>query len=209
MTASTVSSDPERRSLPSAPQLMVWAAALFASFALISAFVITSSIAVFTSSTDAAGNSFSAGTIDLVDDDLAAVMFTATDMYPGQSVTDCITVTYQGTIADPSAVRLYSGGYTDSGDLGSYLNLTVEEGTGGSFGDCTGFVLENAIESGGTFVDFDSTHTSYATGAGVWDPASTPVSKTYRVTVALDVAAPDAEQGESVTAQTFTWEVQS
>ena len=124
-------------------------------------------------------------------------------------MTDCITVTYQGTIANPSGVRVYSGGYTDSGDLDTYLNLTIEEGNGGSFGDCTGFTLENTIESGGTLSDFDTAHTNYATGAGVWDPASTPETKTYRITVELDAATPTAEQGESVTALTLTWEVQS
>jgi predicted ribosomally synthesized peptide with SipW-like signal peptide len=183
--------------------------ALLVSLAVVSVLIVQRSVAVFTATTDSTGNSFSTGTVDLVDDDLGAAMFTATGIVPGQSVTDCIVVTYQGIVADPSGVKLYSGGYTDSGDLDTYLNLTIDEGTGGTFGDCTGFTLENTIESGGTLSDFDTTHTSYATGAGVWDPSSTPESKTYRITVALDAAAPDAEQGESVTAATFTWEVQS
>jgi predicted ribosomally synthesized peptide with SipW-like signal peptide len=183
--------------------------ALLVTLAVVSGLIVQRSVAVFTATTDSPGNSFSTGTVDLVDDDLGAAMFTATGMVPGQSVTDCIVVTYQGTVADPSGVKLYSGGYTDSGDLDTYLNLTIDEGTGGTFGDCTGFGLENTIESGGTLSDFDATHTSYATGAGVWDPSSTPESKTYRITVELDAAAPDAEQGESVTAATSTWEVQS
>jgi predicted ribosomally synthesized peptide with SipW-like signal peptide len=182
---------------------------LAVSLVVASAVVITTSVAVFTDTTDNTGNSFTAGDVDLVDDDSAATMFTVTNMVPGDSVTDCIVVTYQGAITDPAAVRLYSGGYTDSGDFDTYLNLTIEEGTGGSFGDCTGFTLQNTIETGGTLSDFDTAHTSYATGAGVWDPSGTPESKTYRVTVELDSAAPDAEQGESVTALTFTWEVQS
>jgi predicted ribosomally synthesized peptide with SipW-like signal peptide len=189
--------------------VVAWIFAFVASMVVVSVVVVTSSIAAFTDTTDTAGNTFSTGTVDLVDDDSAAVLFTATDMIPGQSVTDCITVTYQGTVANPGGVKLYTGGYVDSGDLDTYLNVTIEEGTGGSFGNCTGFALENTIETGGTLSDFDTTHTNYATGAGVWDPATTPVSKTYRFTVELDTAAPDAEQGESVTAATFTWEVQS
>ena len=187
----------------------MWLVALPVSLVVVSVLVVSSSVAAFTSSTSNTGNSFTAGTVALVDDDLAAVMFTVTDMDPGTTTTDCITVTYQGSVADPAAVKIYSGGYTDSGDYDTYLNLTIEEGSGGSFGDCTGFSSENTIESAGTLSDFDTAHTNYATGAGVWDPASTPESKTYRVTVALDAAAPDAEQGESVTAMTFTWEVQS
>ncbi len=35
-------------------------------------------------------------------------------------------------------------------------------------------------------------------------PASTPASKTYRITVKLDAAALDLDQGESVTAMTLT-----
>ena len=199
----------ERHRRGSVPSALVWLFALPISLVVVSVLVVSSSVAAFTSSTDNAGNSFTTGTVDLVDDDLAAVLFTVTNMEPGTTVTDCIEVTYQGTVANPAAVEIYSGGYTDSGDLDTYLNLTIEEGTGGSFGNCGGFTLENTIESGGTLSDFDTAHTNYATGAGVWDPAATPESKTYRITVELDAAAPDAEQGESVTALTFTWEVQS
>ena len=191
------------------PAALVWLVALPVSLVVVSVLVVSSSVAAFTSTTSNAGNSFTAGTVALVDDDLAAVIFTVTDMVPGTTTTDCIEVTYQGTVANPSAVKIYSGGYTDSGNYDTYLNLTIEEGTGGVFGNCTGFTLENTIESAGTLSDFDTAHTNYATGAGVWDPAATPESKTYRITVALDSAAPDAEQGESVTAMTFTWEVQS
>jgi predicted ribosomally synthesized peptide with SipW-like signal peptide len=176
---------------------------------LVGFLVITGSRAAFTDTTDNTGNSFTAGDVDLVDDDSGSVMFNVSNMEPADSVTDCILVTYQGSIVDPSAVKLYSGGYTDSGDFADYLNLIVEEGSGGSFGDCTLFSLENTIESGGTVTDFDTTHTDYASGAGVWDPSGTPQSKTYRITVELDAATPNAEQGESVTALTFTWEVQN
>ena len=198
----------ERRQIGAGPLgLLIFA--FLASMAVVSVLIITTSIAVFSDTTDTAGSSFSVGSVTLVDDDAAGSIFSVTNMTPGQTVTDCIMVTYQGTITNPSGVRVYSGGYTDSGDLDTYLNLTIEEGTGGSFGDCTGFTLENTIESGGTLSDFDTAHTNYATGAGVWDPASTPETKTYRITVELDPATPTAEQGESVTALTLTWEVQS
>jgi predicted ribosomally synthesized peptide with SipW-like signal peptide len=191
------------------PQLLIWGFAVIASLSLVSALVMVRSIAAFTDTTESTGNSFSTGTVELVDDDSGSVLFNVSGMVPGSSVTDCITVTYQGTVTNPSAVKLYSGGYTDSGTLASYLDLSVEEGSGGSFGDCTGFTTENTIESGGTLADFDSTHTNYSNGAGVWDPSGTPESKTYRITVTLNAAAPDSQQGQSVTAQTFTWEVQS
>jgi predicted ribosomally synthesized peptide with SipW-like signal peptide len=183
--------------------------ALALSLLLVGFLVVTGSRAAFTDTTDNTGNAFAAGTVDLVDDDSDSAMFDVAGMAPGDSVTDCIVVTYEGTVLDPAAVKLYSGGYTDSGDFANYLNLTIEEGTGGAFGNCSGFNFENEIEPGGTLAAFGTAHTDYLTGVGVWDPTGTPESKTYRFTVELDAATPNAEQGESVTALAFTWEVQS
>ena len=171
--------------------------------------VLNSSRAAFSDTADSTGNSLAAGTVDLVDDDVGMAMFTVPNMAPGDSVTKCITVTYSGSIANPAAVRVYSGNYTDSAALADFLILTIEEGTGGSFVDCSGFILENTIESGSTLATFDTTHTDYASGARVWDPSSTPESKTYRVTFELDLATPDSEEGASVTALAITWEVLS
>ncbi|CAN5249316.1 hypothetical protein BH18ACT5_BH18ACT5_16450 [soil metagenome] len=173
-----------------------------------SATVLTATRAAFSDTTSNSGNSFSAGTVDLVDDDSDSALFTVTNLVPGQSVTRCIEVTYQGTIANPDAVRLYSGGLVDSGSLASELDLTVEEGTGGTFATCTGFNPSAVIESG-TLADFDTDHTAYSNGVGSWDPSATPDSRTYRITVALSSKAANSAQGQSVTGLTFTWEVQS
>ncbi len=183
--------------------------AIAISLLLVSFMVMSVSGAAFTDNTDNTTNALGAATVDLVDDDAAAVLFNVTDMVPGDSQVNCIVVTYQGTVADPAAVKMYSGGFTDSGDFADYLNITIEEGSGGTFGNCTGFTLANTIESGGTLTAFNTAHTNYGNGAGVWDPSGTPESETYRVTFELDSATPDAEQGESVTGLTLTWEVQS
>ena len=185
------------------------ALAIALSVLMVSFLVTAVSRAAFTDTTANSVNSLTAGTIDLIDDDSGSAMFSVADMVPGDTSQKCVTVTYQGTVANPAGIKVYSGGYVDSGNFDTYLNLTIEEGSGGSFASCVGFTLENTIESTGTLSDFDTTHTNYATGAGVWDPASTPVSKTYRITFELDGATPDAEQAESVTALVFTWEVQS
>ncbi len=184
-------------------------AAALASLALVSVLVVRSSTAAFTDVTQNTGNAFLVGSVDLVDDDSAATMFNVTNMEPGQIVVDCIVVTYQGSVPDTSAVKVYSGGYTDSGTLATFLNLTVEEGTGGSFGDCTGFVNENTIVASMALDTFDTSHTNYANGAGLWDPSATPASKTYRVTVELDTSTPNAQQGESVTTLILNWETQN
>jgi hypothetical protein len=182
---------------------------LAAALLVASLLVMRSSDAAFTSTTANSGNSFSAGTVDLVDDDAATAIFTISNMKPSDTVQGCITVTYQGTVVDPSAVKLYSPGYTDSGTFADYLNVTVEEGSGGSFASCAGFVSDLTIVDAMTLSTFASTYTDYTNGAGVWDPSGTPESKTYRFTVALDGATPNAQQGASVTGLTFTWEVQS
>ncbi len=179
------------------------------SMLLVSGLIVTTSRAAFTQTTDNTGNSFTAGTVDLTDDDLGATRFTVTDMEPGQTITNCIVVTYNGTV-DPSTVNLYSGGYVDSGNFADYLNVTVDEGDGGTYGDCTGFVEDDAgAEFANTLTFFDANHVSYATGVGEWDPTGVGQFKTYRITVELDAATPNAEQTESVTALNFTWEVQN
>ena len=172
------------------------------------AVVLTASRAAFSDTTSNSNNSFTSGTVDLIDDDSGSSAFTVTNMVPGQTVTRCILVTYQGTIVNTGPVRLYSGGFTDSGTLGSHLNLTVEEGTGGDFSSCTGFAASGTIESS-TLTQFNIDHTNYTNGAGTWDPSSTPESRTYRITVQLSSSAPSAQQGQSVTGLVFTWETQS
>lgn len=172
------------------------------------AVVLTASQAAFSDTTSNDANSFSTGDVDLVDDDTGSAMFSVTNMAPGQSVTKCIVVTYEGSIADPNAVKLYSGGLDDSGTLADHLNLTVEEGSGGTFAGCTGFTPSGTIEDG-TLAQFATDHTNYGNGAGTWNPATTPVSRTYRFTVTLSAAAPSSQQDQSVTDLVFTWEVQS
>ena len=196
----------DRRETASA---MARGAAIAAALLVAALMVVSASRAPFTASTNNSANSLAAGTVTLTDDDSASAMFSVADMVPGQTEVRCILVSYAGSVADPAPVRLYSGGYADTGDFADHLNLTIEEGTGAVFGDCTGFVSENTIESGGNLSAFDTGHTDYATGAGTWDPASTPESKAYRITLQLDPATPDSEQGESVSALVFTWEVQS
>jgi predicted ribosomally synthesized peptide with SipW-like signal peptide len=163
--------------------------------------------AAFTDTTSTTG-SFSAGQVELVDDDAGSATFTVTDMVPGpgSTVEECITTTYQGTTPDPGAVHLYSGGLVDTG-LAPHLDVTVEEGTGGSSASCAGFTPGGTIYSG-TLSGFDTAHTSYGTGVGTWNPASTPESTTYRFTATLGSDTPNAAQSTTAAA-TFVWEVQS
>ena len=130
-------------------------------------------------------------------------------MKPGQTVTDCIVVTYQGSIPDPLGVKLYSGGYTDTGTFADHLRLTVDEGTGGTVDDCSGFSMENTIVTNQALSAFDGAAIDYSSGVGVWDPSGTPQSKTYQISVQLDPVTPTDQQNETVDNVTLVWEVQS
>src|SRR4051794_12174559 len=84
------------------------------------------SYAAFTATTDSRGNSWTAGSVALHDDDgsantpsTATAMFNATGLKPGSTGENCLTVTYDGSIA--SGVKLYikPADYTGS-TLASY-----------------------------------------------------------------------------------------
>lgn len=190
----------DRTASPSSPLAFV------AGMLLLTLAIMTTSRAAFTDVTDNTGSSFSAGSVELVDDDAGAALFTVTDMTPGQSAAACITVTYAGTLDAPGEVRLYSGGYTGSVPLADALRLTVEEGTGGQFGACDGFAGTTIVD-GTTLDGFATTSSSHATGAGDWTPSDTAQQRTYRVTVELDADASNTLQGEQVTDATFVWEI--
>lgn len=180
--------------------------------------VVRTSRAAFTATTDNRGNSFVAGDVVLSDDDAgASALFAETAFVPGETVQDCIAVRYEGTIPDPGPVVLYSGGFVDvpgpdpaSVGLADHLLLTVEEGDGGRFGDCSGFAPSATIVGDAPLSSFGGARTDYASGAGVWDPSSSPETRTYRFSVTLDEASvPNEEQGAGVQDLVFVWEVMS
>ena len=174
------------------------------SLVFVSFLVIRTSRSAFSDTTDNQTNQFSAGSVTLVDDDSAAAMFTVTDMAPSDQVTECITVTYQGSL--DATVVLY-GALTAGDGLDDYLDLTVERGSGGSFGDCTGFSPAEVVYTG-TLDGLTSTHTDFATGAGTWAPTggAPDDDMTYRFVVTLQ--DDNAAQGLTTTAA-FTWEAQN
>ena len=176
----------------------------FAALVVVGFLVMGVSRAAFFDTTTNDSNTFDAGTVVLVDDDTGSAMFNASVMGGGDSLTECIEVTYDGSIT-PADVVLYvaAGGLTGTG-LDDYLSLTVERGTGGSFADCTGF-SGSSIYSG-TLDGFAATYTDFASGVGSWTANSTGDSQVYRFTVTLQ--DDNAAQGLNATA-TFTWEAQN
>lgn len=201
--------DQPRHAVRTAGSTKVQAIAALAAVVFVSTVIMQTSRAAFTATTDNTTNNFAGGTLALADDDTGSALFNVSDLVPGDSVQRCITVTYTGSItASIGDVRLYSSGYTDTGNFADYLDLVIDQGTGGSYADCTGFTLgSNLVTS--TLTAFDTASSNYATGVSAFTPSTSPEARTYRVTATLNAATPDAEQGETVTGLVFTWEIQS
>lgn len=180
---------------------------MVASLVFVAFLVVGSSRAAFTASTDNTTNSVAAGTVALVDDDAGSVLFNITSMAPLDSSTECVVVTYNGDLAAGSAVQLYRSGSIMGTGLDPYLDLTVEVGTGGTFGDCTGFTPSATLFTGSTLQSFAATHTSYATALSTaWTPTGAGQSRTFRFTIALQDN--NAAQGLNATFG-YTWEVRT
>ncbi len=178
--------------------------AALAAFLMVGAIVVISSRSAFSDTTDNPGNTWTAGTVIITDDDGGATaMFNATAMAPGDTSTECIVVTYSGTLV-PADVVLY--GVSGGTGLDAYLDVVIDEGTGSAFGtSCAGFVFGSNVFTN-TLANFSTTYTNFATGITGWSPAANPESKTYRITVTLQDN--NAAQGLNGTA-TFTWEAQN
>lgn len=167
----------------------------------VTAIVFTATNAAFTATTSNDGNSFEAATITLTDDDGGSAMFAVTDMLPGDTVTDCIEVTYTGAPvgAQLDGLNLYG---TVAGTLANDLNVTVERSAAG--GSCAAFASAATVFAS----TLDTLGTDYATGSAGLTPSASGEVVAYRFTVELDAATPSSEQGATASVD-FTWEVQT
>jgi hypothetical protein len=196
------------RVTPRAARLAAWIAipaALVASGVVVS----TASYAAFSSTTVNPTNNWTAGSVALSDDDNNTALFTANNLKPGSTGANCIAVTSTGSL--PSAVKLYGTNVSTTKDLAANVNLTVEQGTGGGFGSCSGFTPAATGGSlySGTVAGFGTASTNYATGVGTWAPTGTASeTRVYRVTYTVSSTAPNTVQGGTA-ALGFTWEAQN
>jgi hypothetical protein len=197
------------------PSGATWARLLagVVSLAVMSVLVITGSRAAFTDSTENRGNYWNTGGIELTDDAPAdSVMYEIDDMKPGQSDIRCIAVTYLGDY--DADVKLYSEVSSEGQSLAAYLDIEVEVGEGGAWGDdsngCDGFTADDGpplVDS--TLAWFGTAHSEWSNGALAFtpEPSEEPTTKTFRFTVSL-VDDDNEAQNRDATAE-FTWEVQT
>lgn len=182
-------------------------ASLVTSLVFVAFLVVGSSRAAFSATTDNVTNSVSAGTVALSDDDSGSVLFNVSSMAPLDSAAECIVVTYNGDLSVGSAVELYRSGAITGTGLDQYLDLVVEVGTGGSFGNCTGFTPSSTLYTGSSLQSFASSHTSYASALSTgWSPTGAGQNRTFRFTISLQDN--NAAQGLNATFG-YTWEVRS
>lgn len=92
----------------------------------------------------AASNRVRSGTLELTDDDQGQSLFDLSDMIPGDSSTQCISVAYGGSILPVDMILTAQG----TGQLADYLNITIEQGEGAGFEDCTTFVPDGTVFTG-------------------------------------------------------------
>lgn len=184
-----------------------------AALALVSMFVLRTSSAVFTAQTVNSGNSLRAADVALSDNRTGTVLFNVADLNQTDSVSRCIQVSYDGSTFPTAGVKVYSGGFTDSGTLGDHLNVAILQGATGS--TCTSTTVlagsTTQIVSRRTLSTFGATASNYAAGFGTWSPVAAPVDtvRAYLITIDLDTATPNNIGGQTVSALRFTWEVTS
>lgn len=162
----------------------------------------------FTSTTSNSGNSLTAGTVVLADNDAGSAMYNTTNLKPGDTVTQCIKVTYTGSL--DADVKLYGGSVAST--LGNDVNLAVRPGSGNiTFPSCTGFTADASDLYSGSLSSFPTTY-----AAGITDSGPGAATKwvngdavVYRYTLTLSASAPDSDQGLSTGSHSFTWEARN
>jgi hypothetical protein len=166
----------------------------------------------FSSTTTNAGNTITAGTVAIADNDAGAAMYSLSAAKPGESVSKCIKVTYTGSL--DADVHIYTT--STIGSLGQYVDLTITPGTQATstFPSCTGFTPDasGALYTG-TLANFGTAKNSYANGVvdypGTGTKWAANESVVYQVTATLQSSAPEAAQGATTGAHTFTWEARN
>ncbi len=189
---------------------------LLATVVVVGLLIATVGAAVFSAYTSVStneGNTFTAGTIALTDNDSGSALFNVNGFTPGDSFVRCIRVDYTSTGGVESGIKLF--GNSGGTGLAGYLDLRIRRGTmpaPGASGDCTGFTPDITDYDGngdGVFFDsqLDQFPSSYA--AGITDPVAAWAngdSAVYEIT--LTVQNDNAAQGLAAT-QDFSFEARN
>jgi len=167
--------------------------------------------AAFSSHTRNVGNSWETGSVALTDDDNGSAMFNEQNLTPGDAGSKCIVVTASSSV--PGVVKFHLDDLAANG-LEDYIQFKMEMGTGGSFGDCTGFV-PTAIHDFEPLALQVTQHTDYTNSILPWTTTgvASGESMSYRFSWAFDVGLMDqnginALQGTAASVN-LEWELQN
>jgi hypothetical protein len=151
--------------------------------------------------------------VSVTDGHAAVTPITITSLRPGTTISNCVPVTYGGSLS--SDLRQYA---TTSGSLATYIQLKVTRGTGlsGAWSSCTGFSADatNYIGQGAGVVYNGAASSFPATfAAGTPDPtAGSPETWTNTETHAYqyDVSITNTTAAQGLTgSMSITWEARN
>ena len=174
----------------------------------------------FSAQTSNDNNVFTAGSVTLTDNDGGSFLYSVEDAVPGTANPAneaCIEVEYTGSVDSDVALFTPTTALATA-DLSPYVDLEITKGTQAnpSFRSCTGFTPVGAAGDvyDGTLQSFATTHTDFASGIALTDPAGGPEwaegdAVVYRFRATLDAAAPNTAQGDTTGLHTYTWEAQN
>jgi hypothetical protein len=166
----------------------------------------------FSSQTSNPGNNFSAGTVNISDNDGNVAAYNVSGGKPGSTQSECVRVVYTGSL--DTDVHLYTP--ETIGTLGPYVNLTITPGTQSTPNvNCTGFTPDaGGAVYNGTLSAWGSGHHDYASGLSVLPSASatkwaTNDAVVYKIQATLaDDNNANGGSGSALTTGThsFVWE---
>lgn len=165
----------------------------------------------FSSQTSNPGNNFSAGTVNISDNDAGVAAYNVSGAKPGSTQASCVRVVYTGSL--DSDVHLYTP--ETIGSLGPYVTLTITSGTQASPNmNCSGFTPDSqGVLFNGTLSAWASAHHDYASGLSVLPSASatkwaTNDAVVYKVqaTLADDNNANGGGSALTTGTHSFVWE---
>jgi hypothetical protein len=159
----------------------------------------------FSSTTSNPGNSFSAGTVTIGDNDGDSASYNASNQKPGDYDESCIKVTYTGSLG--ASVKLYRSAFAGGSGLDDYVDLSITKGSGDQF-DCSDFSGSTSIYSG----ELDELPSSYGSGLALTNGSGSASwnqneAVTYRVRATLQ--DDDNAQGLATGSHSFTWEARN
>jgi predicted ribosomally synthesized peptide with SipW-like signal peptide len=167
----------------------------------------------FSSTTSNTGNQFTAGNVNIGDNDGGSTaMFNAvTGGKPGTTIDRCIRVNYTGNLDANVRFYLSSGA---AGSLSQYVDLVIQPVTFGvapAFPDCTGASNDGAALYTGTLANFRDTKNSYANGVVDFPGAGTKWVNTDAVYYKFSYTVQDTDSAQGLTTGThdFTWEARN